>query len=214
MQSYTGPGPFEKYASDMSSTEPAILARLRRETHLKFLYPRMLSSPLQGRLLAMISQLTHPKRILEIGTYTGFSLLCMAEGLAEEGHIDSLEKDPERGWFIRKYMQEAGISERVSLHFGPALDNIPHLHDPYDLVFLDADKANYVAYYDLILPKMNPGGLMMADNVWWFGKVAEPHEQDKETRGLRAFNEYIKQDERVEKVMLPLSDGLTLIRKK
>jgi caffeoyl-CoA O-methyltransferase len=204
----------EAYLRDMSSPEPELLQRLHRETHLKMLYPRMLSGHLQGRLLALLSHLMAPKRILEIGTYTGYSALCLGEGLPPEGHITSLELDPERGWLIRKYLEAAGLSERVTVHFGRALDILPSLEGPFDLVFIDADKANYPSYYEHTLPMVSPGGLLIADNVLWDGKVVDESVRDKETLGIRRFNALVRDDPRVESLILPLRDGMTLIRKK
>lgn len=204
----------EAYLRNMSSPEPALLQRLHRETHLKVLYPRMLSGHLQGRLLALLSHLMAPKRILEIGTYTGYSALCLGEGLPPEGHITSLELDPERGWLIGKYLEAAGLSEQVTVHFGRALDILPGLQGPFDLVFIDADKANYATYYEQVLPIVSPGGLIVADNVLWDGKVVDEAVQDKETTGIRRFNALVRDDPRVEQLILPLRDGMTLIRKK
>jgi len=155
-----------------------------------------------------------PRRILEIGTYTGYSALCLGEGLPPDGHITSLELNPERGWLIRKYLQAAELSERVTVIYGPALDSLPTLAGPFDLIFIDADKANYPAYYDLVLPKVPAGGVIIADNVLWDGKVVDESVQDKETNGIRRFNERVRDDPLVEQLILPLRDGMTLIRKK
>ncbi len=208
------PQHLEDYIAQVSSPEPDLLYRLNRETHLKVLYPRMLSGPVQGRFLAIISQLLQPKHILEVGTYTGYSALCMGEGLPEDGQITSLELYPEREWLIRKYLKEAGLEERVNLMFGRAAEILPTLSGPFDLVFLDADKGNYLPYYEEILPKMAKGGLLIADNVLWDGKVVDLSVMDKETEGIRAFNQRVRADERVEKVLLPLRDGMFLVRKK
>jgi len=202
------------YAEAISSPEPELLARLRRETHLKTLYPRMVSGPYQGRLLALISQMLRPQRILEIGTFTGYSCICLAEGLAANGQLITLEMDAELAYLIRPALKEAGIEHQVDLRFGRALELLPQLEGPFDLVFIDADKANYVTYYQEVLSKLSPNGVILADNVLWNGKVLNPQIMDKETEGLRKFNETVQQDDRVEQVLLPVRDGLMLIRKK
>jgi predicted O-methyltransferase YrrM len=204
----------EAYLCEMSSPEPDRLRRLQRETHLKVLYPRMLSGQVQGRFLALLVHMIRPQHILEVGTYTGYSALCMAEGLPPTGRITTLELDPERGWLIRKYLAEAGLTDRVTVIFGRAMDTLPQQTGPFDLAFIDADKANYAAYYELILPRMVTGGIILADNVLWDGKVLDLNSQDKETKGIRDFNQLVRDDPRVEQVMLPLRDGMTLIRKK
>ncbi len=213
MQKFILPESLETYIEDISSGEPELLQRLNRETHLKVLYPRMLSGPVQGRFLSMLTKMLAPKRILEVGTFTGYSALCMGEGLPEEGVIDSIELIAEREWLIRKYLEQARIEDRVNLLFGRALDIIPELEGPYELVFLDADKANYSTYYELILPKMPSGGILVADNVLWDGKVVDPNVQDKETNGIRNFNQLVRNDNRVEQVLLPLRDGMLMVRK-
>ncbi len=203
-----------EYAENKTTPEPQHLYDLRRETYLKTLYPRMLSGPYQGRLLSIISHMVRPQRILEIGTFTGYSCICMAEGLAENGIIDTIELDAELAYIIEPALENAGIREKVNVHFGRALDILPSMRDYYDLVFIDADKQNYVTYYSRILPYVETNGIILADNVLWYGKVMHEEYQDKETSGLRAFNEYIAQDHRVEKVLLPIRDGLMVIRKK
>jgi len=202
------------YAQSMSSEEPPLLRRLHRETHLKVLYPRMLSDHYQGRLLAMISQLIGPRRILEIGTFTGYSCICLSEGLQKKGEIHSIEMNAELEFIIRPFLKEAGIEDAVHLHFGKALEVLPDLQGPFDMVFIDADKANYLAYYKLIFDWVPSGGLIMGDNVLWDGKVIDPAVQDKETEGIREFNEFVSRDTRVDKVLLPIRDGLFLLRKK
>ncbi|MEO1450693.1 MAG: O-methyltransferase [Bacteroidota bacterium] len=204
---------FLQYLHDYSSPEPDILARLRRLTHLRVLYPQMLSDPAGGRLLSILSRLIRPDRILEIGTFTGYGTLCLAEGLAPGGHVDTIDKSDERAPLIRPFLAEAGLTDQVSLLHGRALDVVPDLSGPWDLVYLDADKANYPAYYQQILPKMNPGAYMLADNTLWHGKVFDEVAQDKESRGIRAFNVLVRDDPAVEQVLLPLGDGLTIIRK-
>ncbi|MDW3650176.1 MAG: O-methyltransferase [Bacteroidia bacterium] len=203
----------EKYIESYSSEEPELLRKLRRRTHVEVLYPRMLSGPYQGRLLAMISHLLRPERILEIGTFTGYSCICLAEGLAAGGKIVSLELIREREDFIRKWLKEAGIEEQVELIFGDAYDTLPNLSGEFDLIFLDANKARYLDYYHLVFPLLKKGGLILADNVLWDGKILSDTYTDKETLGIRAFNDFVAQDERVSKVLLPIRDGLYLIRK-
>ncbi|MEM6631978.1 MAG: O-methyltransferase [Bacteroidota bacterium] len=202
------------YIEKMGVPEPDLLARLRKETHQKVLYPRMLSGPYQGRLLALFSKILRPNHILEIGTFTGYSCICLAEGLAPSGQITTLEKNPELAFIIRPYLEEAGISDRVNLQFGDAKEVLPSLSGPFDLVFIDADKAHYVTYYQMVLSKLSPNGIILADNVLWSGKVLNPHILDKETDSLRQFNKFVQEDDKVEQVLLPIRDGLMLIRKK
>lgn len=206
------PRDIEAYAEAHSAPEPPLLAELARETRAKVLYPRMLSGHLQGRLLSLLAALIKPRRILEVGTYTGYSCLCLAEGLAAGGTIDTIEIEPERETMIRHYIGRAGLAEQIHLHIGPAAEVIPGLGEGFDLVFLDADKENYLAYYELILPRMRPGALLVADNVLWSGKVLDNEQQDKETRGLRAFNLRVSTDPRVQPLLLPVRDGLMLAR--
>lgn len=201
------------YVENISSQEPPLLAELNRETHLKVLYPRMLSGPYQGRLLSFISHMIQPKAILEIGTFTGYSTICMAEGLAEGGKITTIERNQELETMIRKWLEKTGNTEKVDLLFGPAKEVIPTVEGPFDLVFIDADKYNYLDYYDMIFPMVRKGGFIMADNVLWDGKVADPNISDKETTGIRRFNEFVAQDVRVDVVMLPVRDGIMLVRK-
>ncbi len=204
-----------KYAEEHTSKERGVLHHLNRETHLKVLMPRMLSGSVQGKLLEMISCMIRPKQILEIGTYTGYSAICLAKGLPAEGVIHTIEKNPELEDIATKYFKEAGIEHQVCYYQGKALDIIPQIDEVFDLVFLDADKHNYLNYYRLIFDKLRPGGYILADNVFWSGKVLnQPDPRDKEAIGIIKFNDFIQQDERVENVMLPLRDGLSLIRKK
>lgn len=202
------------YAEKMSTAEPPLLQELNRETHLKVLYPRMLSDHYQGRLLSLLSKIHRPKRILEIGTFTGYSCICLAEGLAEGGEIHSLEMNAELEFMIRPFLKKAGVEKQVHLHFGQALDTLRNLGGPFDLVFIDADKANYLNYYKVIFDWVSEGGLILADNVLWDGKVIGDEHQDKETQGIREFNEFVEQDKRVERVLLPIRDGLFILRKK
>jgi caffeoyl-CoA O-methyltransferase len=201
------------YVTKNSHDEPDILKELTRETYQKVLLPRMLSGALQGRFLSMISKLTSPKRILEIGTYTGYATLCLAEGLIKGGSIDTLDKNEELFDFQRKYFDRSGYGSQIKQHLGNAIDIIPELKPGYDLVFLDADKTNYLNYFELVLPKMNSGGVILSDNVLWSGKVikqADP--KDKDTQVLQEFNRLLASDPRIESVLLPLRDGLTMSR--
>ncbi|MDB4014796.1 O-methyltransferase [Flavobacteriaceae bacterium] len=201
------------YVTKNSHDEPDILKELTRETYQKVLLPRMLSGALQGRFLSMISKLTSPKRILEIGTYTGYATLCLAEGLIKGGSIDTLDKNEELFDFQRKYFDQSGYSSQIKQHLGNAIDIIPALKPGYDLVFLDADKTNYLNYFELVLPKMNSGGVILSDNVLWSGKVIkQANPKDKDTQVLQEFNRLLASDPRIESVLLPLRDGLTMSR--
>jgi predicted O-methyltransferase YrrM len=204
----------EKYAEAFSTEESPILQKLNRETHLKVLYPRMLSGKLQGNLLKMISCMLHPSSILEIGTFTGYSAICLAEGLADKGMLHTIEVNPELEEMINRYFNEAGITAKTKLHIGHALDIIPTLNSMFDMVFIDADKENYLNYYHLVFDKVRKGGFILADNVLWGGKVIKKTASpDKETKGIKEFNEFVQQDKRVENTLLPLRDGLMIIRK-
>ena len=188
---------------------------LERDAHVNLLRPRMLSGHLQGRILKMFCRMMQPRRVLEIGTYTGYATLCLAEGLPEDGLVHTLEINDEMEDFIFKYLNQSPLQEKIRVHFGDAMEIIPQLDEQFDLVFIDADKRLYSAYYDLVFPKVRAGGLILADNTLWDGKVVETiPASDKQSLGILAFNEKIKQDERVEKVILPLRDGLTMIWKK
>lgn len=195
--------------------EPEFLQIIARNTHLKQLYSRMISGHLQGRILYMLTKLIHPKRVLELGTFTGYSALCMAEAISDDGIVDTIEVNDELEDFIQESFRLTPLGDKINLHIGDALDIIPTLDYTYDLVLLDANKRNYCEYYKLIFDKINPGGVILADNVLWDGKVlSDPIPKDAQTKGIKAFNAMIKQDERVEKVILPVRDGLTIIRKK
>jgi predicted O-methyltransferase YrrM len=204
---------FADYVKANSQSEPEILTNLARETHQKILLPRMLSGTLQGRFLSMLSKLIAPKRVLEIGTYTGYATLCLAEGLVNGGEIDTIDKNEELMDFQRKYFDRSGFGTQIHQHLGNAIDLIPNLKHDYDLVFLDADKTNYLNYFELVLPKTRSGGLILSDNVLWSGKVTQKADpKDKDTQVLQKFNKLIASDPRVESVILPLRDGLTLSR--
>lgn len=203
----------ELYTEKHSQTEPQLLAELNRETHQKILQPRMLSGHLQGRVLSMLSKIIRPENILEIGTYTGYATLCMAEGLRENGTIDTLDNNEELYDFQRKYFDRSQWKTQIFQHLGNALEIIPNLSKKYDLVFIDADKENYANYFELVVPMMTKGGIILSDNVLWSGKVLEPVKpNDKSTIALLAYNEMVNSDPRVETVLLPIRDGLTVSR--
>lgn len=205
----------EEYILDHSDSEDPVLAELNRETNLKILRPRMLSGHLQGKILEMISKMINPEKILELGTYTGYSAICLAKGLKESGILHTIEINDELESFILKYLKKAGLAQKVKLHFGDARKLVPEINEQFDLAFIDADKREYLEYYHIIFDFVKPGGFILADNVLWSGKVIELESPDDEyTKGIFEFNEFIKNDKRVEKVILPLRDGLTLIWKK
>jgi predicted O-methyltransferase YrrM len=207
----------QAYAEQHTAPESPLLAQLTRETHLQTMLPRMSSGHVQGRFLSLLSQLMRPRRVLEIGTFCGYATLCLAEGLADDGLLHTIEIDPEREARIRRYVAAAGKTDQVKLHIGAALDVLPGLVDEvWDLVFIDADKRNNDAYFEAVVGQVRPGGLLVVDNVLWSGKVLPGHEVksgDKDTPLVRAFNDKMAQDARVEPVFLPLRDGLLLLRK-
>lgn len=206
----------QRYADQHTSPEPPLLAQLNRETHVQMLYARMLSGHAQGRLLSMISHMVRPRRVLELGTFTGYAALCLAEGLAPEGELHTVEFNPELETRIRRYIAAAGLEEKLHLHIGAAAAVVPTLSGMWDLVFIDADKINNDTYYELVLPQVRAGGFVLIDNVLWGGKVLPSHPlkpSDKDTRAVRAFNDKVQADPRVENVFLPLRDGLLLVRK-
>jgi caffeoyl-CoA O-methyltransferase len=197
------------------SPEDDVLKELNRQTHVKILRPRMLSGHLQGQFLYLLCKMLNPKRILEIGTYTGYSAICMARGLALGGHIDTIEINDELKPFTQQFVDKAGLGDAISLHIGSALDIVPGLDAGFDLAFVDGDKREYPLYYPLVLEKLRPGGFMLADNVLWDGKVTQPlMPNDDYTKGILDFNRMVADDDRVEKVILPIRDGITIIRKK
>ena len=202
-----------EYIAEHTSPEPPVLQEIRRNTYLKALYPRMVSGHFQGRLLALISKLVRPERILEIGTYTGYSAICLAEGMSPTGVLTTLEKNEELRYLIDQHLGMAGVKEQVEVRFGIAADLLVELTDTYDLIFIDADKQNYVRYYEAVLPRLHRGGVLLADNVLWGGKVLTEKESDKETKGLREFNNFVTKDPRVEQLLLPVRDGIMLVRK-
>jgi predicted O-methyltransferase YrrM len=201
------------YVTQHSENEPELLAQLNRETHQKILQPRMLSGHFQGRVLSMLSKIIHPTNILEIGTYTGYATLCLAEGLAENGTIDTIDVNEELVNIQRKYFDKSSWGSQITQHLGSGLDIIPTLDKKYDLVFIDADKDNYINYFHLIVPIMNKGGIILSDNVLWSGKVLEEvKSNDITTKIILEYNALLKNDPRVETVLLPIRDGLTLSR--
>lgn len=203
----------ENYVTAHSENEPEILQQLNRETHQKILQPRMLSGHFQGRVLSILAKLIWPKNILELGTYTGYATLCLAEGLQEEGTIDTIDINEELEDIQNKYFELSGKRNQIVQHVGNALDIIPQLNKKFDLVFIDADKENYINYWNLIVPMMNKGGVILSDNVLWSGKVLEEiKKNDKSTPILIAYNKLVKDDPRVETVLLPIRDGLTVSR--
>ena len=202
----------EAYVQQHSEQEPELLQQLARETHLKILQPRMLSGAYQGRLLALLTKLISPKQILEIGTYTGYSALCMAEGLNPNGRIDTIDINEELMDIQRRYFDTAGFGKQITQHLGNAAEIIPSIKGTFDLVFIDADKEQYPRYFDLIVDRVRSGGLIIADNVLWSGKVVNTA-KDEATKALQVFNKKVTEDPRVETVLLPVRDGLTLIRK-
>ncbi len=206
----------EEYILSHIDAEGDALARLNRETHLFHLRPRMCSGHLQGRLLKMFVRMINPHNILELGTFTGYSALCLAEGLiAPDGELHTIEIDDELEDFIRNHFEASPFAERINLHIGDARDILPSLGKTFDLVFMDANKREYCEYYDLVFPMLSPGGFIIADNTLWDGKVVDWGKKlDAQTEGILKFNDYIAQDERVEKVIIPLRDGLTIIYKK
>lgn len=204
----------EEYCEAHSTPESDLLYRLNRETNLKCIKPRMISGHLQGRLLSFISQMMRPKRILEIGTYTGYATLCLAEGLTDEGRIDTIEIDEELEEIIRRYFSQSDYKEKITLHVGDALQVLKQLDATWDLVFMDAEKDDYIAYYELVMPRLRQGGIILADNVLWSGKVIQTVKTgDKETRALMKFNDYILEDKRVKNFLLPFRDGIMVIEK-
>ncbi len=205
----------EHYILSCSEEEDEVLKELDRETNLHILNPRMLSGHLQGKILEMFSRMIRPDQILEIGTFTGYSAICLARGLKKGGRLHTIEIDDELESIARKYFIKAGLSDKIVEHIGPAVEIIPDLDTTFDLVFLDADKLEYCSYFDLVFDKLRPGGFILADNVLWNGKVLEtPPTKDSQTKGIIRFNEKIKNDSRVSQVILPIRDGLMLIRKK
>ncbi|MFD1162766.1 O-methyltransferase [Hwangdonia seohaensis] len=209
------PENIDDYVVKHSEDEPELLQQLNRETYQKILQPRMLSGHYQGRVLSMISKIVHPKNILEIGTYTGYSALCLAEGLQKNGELHTIDLNEELFDFQRKYFNKSEYANQIFQHLGDALDIIPKLDKTFDLVFIDADKENYANYFNAIIDKLNTGGIILSDNVLWSGKVLETQfkKEDTSTPALIEYNALLKNDKRVETVVLPIRDGLTISRK-
>ncbi|MAD97659.1 MAG: methyltransferase [Flavobacteriaceae bacterium] len=209
------PDEIDDYVVKHSQQEPTLLKELQRETWQKVLSPRMLSGAFQGRVLSLLSKIIIPKTILEIGTYTGYSTLCLAEGLPQDGKIITIDKNEELQYIQQKYFEKSGLQAKIEPLIGNALNIIPGLSDTFDLVFIDADKANYINYYNLVVPQMKSGGIILSDNVLWSGKVVEKLDKnDLDTKVLLEFNKMINEDDRVETVLLPIRDGLTVTRVK
>lgn len=202
----------QRYAEEHTSDESPLLKKINRDTHAHVLSPRMLSGQLQGRVLSMISCMARPGTILEIGTYTGYSALCLAEGLREDGKLITIDINEELEDRVRDYFKEARMEDRIDYRIGDATKILPELNERFDMVFIDADKENYALYFDLVIDRVNLNGLILADNVLWSGKVLD-EKHDKDTRAIVEFNKKIQQDSRVENVLLPIRDGIMLIRK-
>lgn len=204
----------DQYCCSHTAEENELLKRINRETHVEVLQPRMLSGHFQGRVLSMLSKMMQPKRILEIGTFTGYSALCLAEGLAPDGKLVTIDVNEELANRVQAYFDASEYAEQIQYLISPALEVIPTLNETWDLVFIDADKQNYIEYYELILPLLRPGGYVILDNVLWSGKVVDQDKNDKDTVLLRKLNALIHDDLRVEEVLLPIRDGLMIARKK
>ena len=201
-----------EYLSQNSDKEPEILSKLNKETHQKILQPRMLSGHIQGRFLSLISKIKSPLHILEIGTYTGYGTLCLAEGLATNGKIFTIDRNEELINIQNKYFEESGNRDKIVQLTGNAIDILMSLDENFDLIFIDADKENYIKYFEIVSKKLNPNGIIISDNVLWSGKVVEESDNDQETDTLKKFNKLLSKDERFETIILPLRDGLSISR--
>lgn len=205
----------EQYILNHSEAEPDYLYRLYRATNIYLLHGRMASGHLQGRLLKMMVQMIKPKRILEVGTFSGYSAICMAEGLDEDGRLYTFEINDEQEDFTRPWIENSPVADKIEFIIGDAITEAPKLGIDFDMAFIDGDKRTYVETYEMALSIMKPGGIILADNTLWDGHVIDPaYDHDHQTQGIRRFNDHIAQDERVEQVIIPLRDGLTVIRKK
>ena len=205
----------DEYILQHIDAEGDYLNALYRDTHLRLLYPRMASGHLQGRMLKMFVQMIRPQQVLEIGTYSGYSALCLAEGLPDGATLHTIEINDEQEDFTRPWLEQSPYADKIKFYIGDALELLPHMDITFDLAFVDGDKRKYMEYYELVLKMLSPGGYIIADNTLWDGHVLEePHHTDMQTIGIKAFNDWVAKDERVEKVILPLRDGLTIIRKK
>ncbi|UCS93512.1 O-methyltransferase [Echinicola marina] len=205
----------QNYCEEHTSPEDELLQLISRETHAKVLMPRMLSGHLQGKTLELFTKMQNPKTVLEIGTYTGYSAICMARGLSKDGRLITLDKNDELEDMVRGFFEKSGLSDQIDYKLGNALDIIPELNETFDMVFIDADKKNYINYYNLIIDKVSKGGLIMADNVLWSGKVLKDTSEkiDKDTKVIMDFNDMIQSDPRVENVLFPIRDGIMMARK-
>ena len=209
------PEEIEAYVESHTQAEPELLSKLNDETWQKIVAPRMLSGHLQGRFLSLMSKMIRPKRILEIGTYTGYSALCLAEGLTDDGKLISLDINDELKWIQDKYFNQSPLGKKIEVRFGNAINIIPTLTDDFDIVFMDADKENYVNYYNLLIDRLHSGAYIFIDNVLWSGKVlTQAHPNDEETVTLQQLNDIITKDPRVENVLVPIRDGLMVVRKR
>lgn len=207
------PEDLQKYVEDHSEPESDLLQQIHRETHLHVLKPRMLSGHLQGRVLSMLSHMIKPTNILEIGTYTGYATLCMAEGMKHNGHIVTIDKNPELSERTKSHFSKSEYASNIQMITGNALEVIPTLKLMWDLVFIDADKINYSNYFELVLDQVSPGGFIIADNVLWSGKVYDSSQKDKDTEAIRIFNEKTHANPHVQNVLFPIRDGLMILRK-
>lgn len=203
----------EEYLEQHTTPMDEVLHELYRETHLHAMNPRMASGPVQGRFLQFLCQLMQPKKVMEIGTFTGFATICMARGMSSDGLLTTIEANEEYEGIIRKYLAKAAVADRVRLIIGDAKEVIPTLEGGFDLVFIDADKISYPSYYDLVIEKLNLGGVILADNVLWEGKVLNVGTKERDTKAIQTFNDKVQNDPRVENVLLPLRDGLMMVRK-
>jgi caffeoyl-CoA O-methyltransferase len=210
------PKQLEQYILSLITKEDPLLSQLNRETWRDIYHPRQLSGHLQGRILSMISHMIQPRSVLEIGTFTGYSALCLAEGMPNDGLLHTIELNDELESFIQSYFDQSEHKEKIKLHIGDAREIIPKLQERFDLVFIDGNKSQYVEYYQLIFDRVNPGGYIIADNVLWDGKIIqdEIRKGDHFTRGILTFNEMVSRDDRVEKVIFPIRDGMFVVRKK
>lgn len=201
------------YIQRHSGSPSELLLRIERETHLHVLMPRMISGHLQGRMLSMFMKMIQPKFILEVGTYTGYSALCMAEGLSSEGRLVTIDKNEELEGRVKGYFAESRYASQIDFKVGNAMETVPTLEYNWDVVFLDADKTNYINYYNMVFDHVRPGGYILADNVLWSGKVVDEKNEDEDTVALKAFNEAVQSDSRVENVLFPVRDGIMIVRK-
>lgn len=207
------PEDLQQYVEDHTESESDLLQRINRDTHLHVLKPRMLSGHLQGRILSLLSHMIKPQHILEIGTYTGYASLCLAEGLASGGKLITIDNNAELSIRAKAYFSESIYSDQIEMKVGDAMEIIPTLKQQWDLIFIDADKNNYSNYFEMVIDQTNTGGFIIADNVLWSGKVADETKKDKDTEALRKFNQQLHTDDRVQNVLFPVRDGLMIVRK-